>query len=139
MECPVEFGNSCPPAGHGSLTVRIDAGAVRANICINTIGEDTVHVVRQTRRELVERTHIEAVFVDLPLEDPATGIVTEQLEVDSFGFLGILPLFGARGDLLRLAYLVEPLEREAIKTLDEVAGQMVDYALQEQKRVRTAF
>lgn len=139
MECPVEFGDSCPPSGHGALTVKIDAGAVRANICINTIGEDTVHVVRQTRRELVERTHIEAVFVDLPLEDPATGIVTEQLEVDGFGFLGILPLFGERGDLLRLAYLVEPLEREAIKTLDEVAGQMVDYALQEQKRVRTAF
>ena len=139
LECPVEFGDSCPPSGHGTLTVKIDAGAVRANICINTIGEDTVHAVRQTRRSLVERTHIEVVFVDLPAEDPATGIVAEQLEIDGFGFLGILPLFGKRGDLLRLAYLVEPLERDAIKTLDEVAGQMVDYALQEQKRVRTAL
>jgi hypothetical protein len=92
--------------------------------------------VRQARRELVERTHVEVVYVDLPLDDPATALVAEELEKDGFGFLGVAPHFSTRGDLLRLAYLVELLGSEPIKTLDEAAGRLVDYALAEQTRLR---
>jgi anti-sigma regulatory factor (Ser/Thr protein kinase) len=138
LGCQLTFGDSVPPKGHGTQTVRIEAGAARANIQTNTIGNNTVQLIRQARRELVEMTHVEVVFVDLPLHDPAAAIVAEQLELDGFGFLGILPHFGDSGDLLRLGYLVEPLARDPIKTLDEVADSMVNYVLGEQQRVRTA-
>jgi len=137
LECPIDLRDGRPPSGHGTLAVKIDNGSARANVYVDIIGDDTVQLVRQTRRELVERSHVEVVFVDLPIEDPGTAIVAEQLELDGFGFLGIAPHFSKRGDLLRLAYLVEPLARDSIKTLDEIAGRMVDYALIEQTRLHT--
>jgi hypothetical protein len=65
--------------------------------------------------------------------------VAEELEALGFGFAGVAPHFSTRGDLLRLIYLVGPLAREPIKTYDEAAGRLVDYALAEQARVRGAL
>ena len=138
LGCPLEFGPDCPPSGHGTLAVKIDAGAL-ATVQAETIGADTVRLMHQARRELVERTHVEVVYAELPLADRATAIVAEELEQDGFGFLGVAPHFSPRGDLLRLAYLVDPLAREPIKTLDDVAGHLVDYTLAEQTRLRGAL
>jgi hypothetical protein len=44
-----------------------------------------------------------------------------------------------RGDLLRLVYLVEALEREPIKTYDADASRLVDYVLAEQDSVRAGL
>ncbi len=66
-----------------------------------------MRLICQTRRELVERNHVEVVYVELPLADPATAVVVERLELDGFGFLGIAPHFSRRGDTIRMAYLVE--------------------------------
>ena len=139
LGCAVEFGADCPPTGHGTLAVSIDAGAALATVQAETIGADTVRLVRQARRELVERTHVEVVYVELPLADPSTAIVAGELEQDGFGLLGVAPHFSPRGDLLRLAYLVEPLAREPIKTLGEPEARLVDYVLAEQKRLRNAL
>jgi hypothetical protein len=124
---------------HGVLAVKIDAGAAQANVLAEKIGADTVRLIRQARRELVERTHVEVVYVELPLDDPATAGVAEQLERDGFGFIGVAPHFTTRGDLLRLAYLVEPLAREPIQTFDAAAARLVDYVLAEQARLRNAL
>lgn len=139
LQCPIEFRDGLPPSGQGTLAVKIDTGAARANIYADTIGENTVPLIRQTRRQLVERDHLEVVYVELPLADAASAFVAEQLELDGFGFLGIAPHFSMRGDVLRLAYLVEPVDREAIHLLEDIAGELVDYALREQDRVRTGL
>jgi len=72
----------------------------------------------------------------LPLEDPATPQLAEELESEGLAFAGIAPEFSTRGDLLRLAYLVESLEREPIKTFEPLGDQLVNYCLAEQARVR---
>ena len=51
-------------------------------------------------------------------------------------FTGVGPHFSPRGDVLKLAYLVKPLEREPIKTFEPIAERLVEYALAEQARVR---
>ncbi len=147
LDCPVkfgtgefgtgEFGTGESPMGHGTLAVQLIAGAARARVSADSLGEDTVQLIRKARRELVEQTHLEVVFVDLPVQDPGTPFVAEQLEADGFGFLGICPELSERGDVLRLAYLVEPVGREAIHTIDDTAGELVDYVLAEQARVRS--
>lgn len=136
LRCPVEFQRGHAPTGHGTLEVKINANAGRAVLTVGEIGTDTVSMLSHARRELVERKHAEVVFVDLPISHPATAGVAEELESSGFGFVGIAPHFSTAGDLLRLAYLVEPLDREPIHTLDEVAGEMVDYALEEQRRLQ---
>ena len=139
LECPVEFRDGHPPSGQGTLAVKISAGAALAHVYAESIGENTLQLICRTRRELVERHHIEVVYVDLPLADPATAIVAEQLEMDGFGFLGVAPHFSNRGDVLRMAYLVEPVDREALHLLEDIVGELVDYVLDEQKRVRSGL
>lgn len=139
LECPIQFGDGGIPSGHTGLAVKNNTGAANAFIRLGDLGEDTVRLVSHAKRKLVERKHSETVYVDLPLADAAAVYVAEELEKEGFGFAGVLPHFSPHGDLLRLAYLVEPLSRGPIKTLDEFSGRVVDYALAEQRRVRGAL
>lgn len=139
LECPVKFGNPAMATGQGTLKVSLDSGAGTAFIRPGILGTDTLQLIRHAKREVLEREHAEVVYVELPLSDPATPGIADELEAEGFGFLGIAPCFSLRGDLLRLAYLVTPLAREPIKTVDEFTGQMVDYALAEQLRVQAGL
>lgn len=138
LQCPIESCTAGRTAatGHGTLTVKIGSGAASAFIRADEIGADTAQLIHHAKREIIERSHVEAVYAELPLSDPATPAIADELETAGFGFLGIAPCFSLRGDVLRLAYLVEPLQREPIKTADDFTGQLVDYALAEQARVR---
>ena len=137
LDCPVEIheGSSCTRE-HGALEIKVVAAAGAAFITTEQVGADSANAIRHTARELVEVSRMEAVFVDLPLEDPATPATWEAIERGGFGFVGIGPHFSPTGDMVRLVYLVEPMEREPIETYEAFAGRLVDYALAEQRRVR---
>jgi hypothetical protein len=117
----------------------MSTGAGRATIRAEQLGADTVAAVRHAQRELVERSHAEVVFLELPLRDPATPFVAQELESIGMGFSGVAPHFSPDGDLLRLVYVVEPLAREPIKSFDDFADRLVSYALAEQTRVRAGI
>lgn len=139
LGCRFEFGGSGVATGHGSHKVSIDSDALKATIRAEQLGADSAHLIRHAKREIVERSHAEVVYAELPLFDPATPHIAEDLELEGFGFLGVAPCFGSRGDLLRMAYLVEPLRREPIKTVDAFTAKLVDYALAEQVRVQSTL
>ncbi len=105
----MQFGAARPPTGHGTLRVKLDAGAATTDITVEEFGADTVLAVRHAKRELVERSRAEAVFLDLPLNDPATPNVAESLEYEGFALAGVVPHLTQRGDIGRFIYLVEPL------------------------------
>jgi hypothetical protein len=132
-------GTAAAPVGHGTLTVEVNAGAASAFIRVEEPGADTVQLIRHAKREIIERSHVEAVYAELPLSDPGTPAIADELESAGFGFLGVGPHFSQRGDILRLAYLVEPLQREPIKTANAFTGELVDYALAEQARVQASL
>lgn len=139
LGCPVTFGEGSAAAGHGTLAVKADPGAGTAFVRADTLGADTVHAIRHAKRELVERSHAQVVFVELPIGDPGTPAVVEELAAVGFGFAGIAPHFSPGGDLLRLVYLVEPVAREPIRTYDADAAELVDYVLADQVRVRAGL
>jgi anti-sigma regulatory factor (Ser/Thr protein kinase)/GNAT superfamily N-acetyltransferase len=140
LEAPVDFGPPAPAGGHGQLRISVDAGAAMATIRAEQLGGDTAHQIRHAKREIVERSHAEVVYAELPLSDPATPAIADALEAEGFGVLGVAPCFAAAGDdLLRMAYLVDPLQRDPIKTADEFSGRLVDYVLAEQMRVQSAL
>ncbi len=139
LDCPMEFAAGSPPSGHGTLAVKVDPAAGTAMVRADQLGADTVHEIRHAKRELVERSAAQVVVAELPVEDPGTAVVAEELEQYGFALAGIAPHFSPRGDLVRLVYLVEPLQRGPIKTYDAAAARLVDYALAEQARVRTAL
>jgi anti-sigma regulatory factor (Ser/Thr protein kinase)/GNAT superfamily N-acetyltransferase len=139
LDRPTEFGTPAAAAGHGTLTVKIDSGAACAFVRASEIGADTAQLIRHAKREIIERSHAEAIYAELPLADPATPAIADELEAEGFGLLGIAPCFSLRGDILRLAYLVEPLAREPIHTADTFTAELVDYVLAEQARVQAAL
>src|SRR5262249_41516876 len=94
-------------------------------------------LIRHAKREIIERSHVEAVYAELPLTDPGTPAVATELETFGFGFLGVAPCFSPRGDVLRMAYLVQPLQRDPIQTADAFTGEVFDSALGEQARVQS--
>lgn len=136
---PVEFGQEQAPKGKGGCSVSIDSGAAKATIRVEHVGMDTAHAIRHARRELTEHSHAEVVFADLPLADPATPFAAEALEEYGFSFAGIAPHFSESGDMLRLVYLPEPLQREHIVTYEEFAGRLAEYVFSEQERIRQQF
>jgi anti-sigma regulatory factor (Ser/Thr protein kinase) len=139
LQCPVTFGAPAAASGHGELTVTIGSSSATAFLRAEQLGADTAQLIRHAKREIIERSHVEAVYAELSLADPATPHVADELEAFGFGFLGIAPHFSPRGDVLRLAYLTTPLEREPIKTVDAFTDKLFSYALAEQKRVRAAL
>lgn len=136
LGCPVRFGDCADPTGHGTLKVRIDTGAHKAFVRADELGADSLAEIRGAKRELIEHSHAEAVFVELPLRDPGTPHVATELEHTGFSFTGIAPHFSVDGDLLRMVYLTAAVEREPIKTHEEFACSLVDHVLSEQMRVR---
>ena len=132
---PVEFREERVPEGKGSCSVRVDSGAAKAIVKVERVGTDTAHAVRHARRELTEHSHAEVVFIEMPLNDPATPYAVEALEEYGFSFAGIAPHFSKSGDVLRLVYLTQPLDQEHIVTYEDFAGRLVKYALSEQERV----
>lgn len=136
LNCPIQLGQSRSPSGHGRIAVHVEGRASRAFVRAEQVGVETIETIRRAKRKLVEHSDMEVVFVDLPLQSPATPHVVEELEAEGFGFIGIAPHFFTTSDVIRLAYLVDPLEREPIKTADAFADKLVEYVLSEQRRVR---
>ena len=140
LGCPVQFGTAAPTSeAHGTLSIKVNPRAHFAAIHVTTLGQDTVQSIRRAARELVELSHVEALLVELPLENPGTPEACEALEQHGFGFTGIGPHFMTGSDVIKLEYLVEPLEKEPIKLFEPFADRLVDYALNEQKRVRESM
>lgn len=67
-------------------------------------GRDLVDLVRVRLREMCQ-SHLDCVYLDLPMSDPATAALAPQLEDLGFSFCGIYPEMVESGDLLRLQYL----------------------------------
>ncbi len=140
LGCPVTFGKAATPTQpHGKHTATLENRAGVATISVSEIGGDSALTIRHAVRDLVERAHAEVVLVELPLNEPATLGLCEELEKAGIGFTGIGPRFSLTGDVLKLAYLVEPLAREPIQTFEPFADRIVNYALDEQSRTRASL
>jgi len=117
------------PAGHGTHSVRLDARLATATITVHQIGSDTVNAVRNAKRELIEQRHAEVVLLQLPINDPTTATVANELAADGFHLTGIGPWFLAEGDSLRLAYLTEPVDPTQMKFQEPFGEELVRYAI----------
>jgi len=71
--------------------------------------------VHQTVDDLADE-ELHVIFVDLPLDDPATPEATPQLREAGFVLAGLMPLFHQERDYLRLQRPLVPLDLDLIQT-----------------------
>ena len=98
------------------LHVEVDRDHNLALITIGAPGADLEEAVGAERRHLFHRLGLDAVYVDLPLENPATALVADDLERLGVSYAGVFPNNRTDGDVLRM----QSLHRVRVKA-DDVA------------------
>ncbi len=99
-EAPVR--TDLPPISQ--LHVEIRAGDNVAVVTVSQAGEDLVGQIEGERSRLFSEG-IDALYVDLPLDQPESAQVSESLEKLKLSYSGIFPNNRAAGDVLRLQCL----------------------------------
>jgi hypothetical protein len=127
---PAEVPAGFALAKRTDLHVAVDADHNLALITVQVPGVDLEAAIAAERHHLFHRTGLDAVYIDLPLETPATALVADHLEALGVSYAGVFPNSRCDGDVLRM----QSLHRATIKA-DDVAvasdhgRQLLEYVL----------
>ncbi len=112
------------------LQVEADADHNLALLTVHTPGADLETAIAAERHHLFHRVGLDAIYVDLPLESPATALVADHLERLGVSYAGVFPNSRTDGDVLRM----QSLHRVRV-TADDLAvasdhgRELLDYVL----------
>jgi hypothetical protein len=87
------------------LHVEIEDDHNLAVITAKQPGADLEAAVAAERHHLFHRKHLDAIYLDLPLENPATALLADHLERLGVSYAGIFPNPQTTGDVLRMQSL----------------------------------
>jgi serine/threonine-protein kinase RsbW len=108
----------------------VDTDHNLALITVTVPGADLEQLLGEERRRLFGVVGLEAIYIDLPLEKPATALVADHLERLGVSYAGVFPNPRTDGDVLRM----QSLHRVRVKA-DDVAvasdhgRELLDYVL----------
>ena len=105
-------------------------------ITVITPGVDIVDVLDRARRRLVDEQGRDAVYVDFPLESPATQLVLDACDRElRLGFAGMFPNQHVSGDVLRLQSLHQvAVHAEDVATASPHGEDLLAYVLADLER-----
>jgi hypothetical protein len=112
------------------LHTEVDADHNLALLTVTVPGADLEEILGAERRRLFDEVNLDAIYIDLPLDTPATALVADDLEELGVSYSGIFPNPRADGDVLRM----QSLHRVRVKA-DDVAvasdhgRELLDYVL----------
>jgi len=120
----------CELAPSSEVEVEVDTDHNLALLTVKVPGADLETVISAQRHHLFHRANLDAIYVDLPLEQPATALVADHLERLGVSYAGVFPNPRTDGDVLRM----QSLHRVRVKA-DDIAvasdhgQQLLDYVL----------
>jgi GNAT superfamily N-acetyltransferase len=118
------------PAERTELHVEVDRDHNLALLTVLEPGADLEEAIGAERRHLFHRENLDAVYIDLPLEKPATALLADHLERLAVSYAGVFPNRRTDGDVLRM----QSLHRVRVKA-DDIAvasdhgRELLDYVL----------
>jgi hypothetical protein len=129
-------GRLADPPGDASLPARtelhveVDTGHDLGLITALAPGADLEAAVAAERRHLFHRVGLDAVYLDLPLGDPATALLADHLERLGVSYAGVFPNERAEGDVLRMQSLHRArIAADDIAVASDHGRQLLDYVL----------
>jgi serine/threonine-protein kinase RsbW len=111
---PVPAGSEL--ADRSEIHVEVDRDHNLALLTVHVPGADLETAIAAERRHLFHRLGLDAIYVDLPLETPATALVADHLERLGVSYAGVFPNGRTDGDVLRM----QSLHRVRVKA-DDIA------------------
>jgi hypothetical protein len=118
-----------------AMQVEVDTDHNLALLTVGGPGADLEEVIHAERHRLFRKAGLDAIYIDLPLDTPATALVADHLERLGVSYSGIFPNPRADGDVLRM----QSLHRVRVKA-DDVAvasdhgRELLDYVLADLER-----
>ncbi|MFN8162689.1 MAG: hypothetical protein U0R26_02455 [Solirubrobacterales bacterium] len=119
--CQLRGSLAEPPAetelsSRSELQVEVDGDHNLALITVHVPGADLETAIAAERHHLFHRLSLDAIYIDLPLEKPATALVADHLERLGVSYAGVFPNSRTDGDVLRM----QSLHRVRVKA-DDIA------------------
>ncbi len=112
------------------LHVALDTDHNLALITVATPGEDLEAAVAAERHHLFHRAGVDAIYLDLPLQTPATALVAEDLERLGVSYAGVFPNRRTDGDVLRMQSLHRvKVAAGDIAVASDHGRELLDYVL----------
>jgi serine/threonine-protein kinase RsbW len=113
-----------------SFHVEVDEDHNLALITAHEPGADLEQAVAAERRHLFHSKCLDAIYLDLPLENPATALLADHLERLGVSYAGIFPNPRTTGDVLRM----QSLHRTRVTADDLAVGsdhgrELLEYVL----------
>ncbi len=112
------------------LHVEVDADHNLALITVLTPGSDLETILAAERHHLFHAQNLDAVYVDMPLNDPATAFLADHLARLGLSYAGIFLNPRADADVLRLQSLHRArIAPDDIAVASEHGRELLDYVL----------
>jgi serine/threonine-protein kinase RsbW len=113
-----------------ALHVEVDEDHNLALITAREPGADLEIAVAAERHHLFHRSCLDAVYLDLPLENPATALLADHLERLGVSYAGIFPNNRTDGDVLRMQSLHRcQVTADDISVASEHGRELLGYVL----------
>ena len=124
-----------PLAERTKLHVEVDEDHNLALITAHELGADLETVVAAERHHLFHGKGLDAVYLDLPLENPATARLADHLERLGVSYAGIFPNPRTTGDVLRLQSLHRArIDPSDISVASDHGRDLLEYVLGDMER-----
>jgi serine/threonine-protein kinase RsbW len=133
--CELRGAVAEPPAGavlpeRSRIHVEVDRDHNLALLTVLEPGADLEQVIGGERHHLFHRANLDAIYIDLPLELPATALLADHLERLGVSYAGVFPNPRTDGDVLRM----QSLHRVRVKADDVVVAsdhgrELLEYVL----------
>ena len=101
-----------------------------ALITVKTPGADLETAIAAERHHLFHRACLDAIYLDLPLEKPATAQVSDHLERLGVSYAGVFPNRRVDGDVLRMQSLHRVrVTADDVATASDHGRELLEYVL----------
>ncbi|HET7483742.1 MAG TPA: hypothetical protein VFJ64_00030 [Solirubrobacterales bacterium] len=112
------------------LNVAVDPDHNLALITVHVPGADLEAAVAAERHHLFHRGGLDAVYIDLPLDSPATALVADHLERLGVSYSGVFPNSHCDGDVLRMQSLHRVrIEADDVAVASDHGKELLEYVL----------
>ncbi len=112
------------------LHVEVDADHNLALITVHVPGADLEAAVAAERHHLFHRAGLDAVYIDLPLDTPATALVADHLERLGVSYSGVFPNSRCDGDVLRMQSLHRVrIKADDVSVASDHGRELLEYVL----------
>ncbi|HVD40810.1 MAG TPA: hypothetical protein VNC16_07400 [Solirubrobacterales bacterium] len=124
-----------PPPGcelpeRTELRVEVDEDHNLALLTVKAPGADLEQVVGAERHHLFHRRCLDAIYLDLPLEVPATALLADHLERLGVSYAGVFPNSTTDGDVLRMQSLHQVrVKADDIAVASDHGRELLEYVL----------